>query len=101
MPCFCSEEFSFRGCLFLPFLLSDEFLIKEKKKVIYNCYKPGVKRPTPDKNNVDAELNVNCHLLVMQVLADSVGVPCQLVKGQQFTESDDVAMNIVKIDDGR
>ncbi|XXG55461.1 hypothetical protein AAC387_Pa03g3126 [Persea americana] len=39
--------------------------------------------------------------LLFKVLADSVGVPCQLVKGQLFTTSDDVAMNIVKIDDGR
>lgn len=37
----------------------------------------------------------------VQVLADSVGVPCRLVKGQQYTGSDDVAMNFVKIDDGR
>lgn len=40
-------------------------------------------------------------LTIMQVLADSVGVPCRLVKGQQYTGSDDVAMNFVKIDDGR
>eukprot|EP00268_Persea_americana_P046744 TRINITY_DN4829_c0_g1_i3.p1 TRINITY_DN4829_c0_g1~~TRINITY_DN4829_c0_g1_i3.p1 ORF type:complete len:1070 (-),score=263.44 TRINITY_DN4829_c0_g1_i3:1148-4357(-) len=39
--------------------------------------------------------------LLFKVLADSVGVPCQLVKGQQYTGSDDVAMNIVKISDGR
>ncbi|RVX18166.1 putative serine/threonine-protein kinase SIS8 [Vitis vinifera] len=35
------------------------------------------------------------------VLADSVGIPCRLVKGQQYTGSDDVAMNFVKIEDGR
>ncbi|XP_068658358.1 probable serine/threonine-protein kinase SIS8 [Aristolochia californica] len=39
--------------------------------------------------------------LLFKVLADSVGLPCRLVKGQQYTGSDDVAMNIVKIDDGR
>lgn len=37
----------------------------------------------------------------MQVLADSVGIPCRLVKGQQYTGSADVAMIFVKIDDGR
>ncbi|KAK7844343.1 putative serine/threonine-protein kinase sis8 [Quercus suber] len=39
--------------------------------------------------------------LLFKVLADSVGFPCRLVKGQQYTGSDDVAMNFVKIDDGR
>ncbi|XP_040996401.1 probable serine/threonine-protein kinase SIS8 isoform X3 [Juglans microcarpa x Juglans regia] len=39
--------------------------------------------------------------LLFKVLADSVGLPCRLVKGQQYTGSDDVAMNVVKIDDGR
>ncbi|KAL1338675.1 hypothetical protein AAHE18_10G228700 [Arachis hypogaea] len=39
--------------------------------------------------------------LLFKVLADSVGIPCQLVKGLQYTGSDDVAMNFVKIDDGR
>ncbi|XP_058108185.1 probable serine/threonine-protein kinase SIS8 isoform X3 [Magnolia sinica] len=40
--------------------------------------------------------------LLFKVLADSVGVPCQLVKGHQYTGSDDVAVNIIKInDDGR
>ncbi|KAG6675836.1 hypothetical protein I3842_15G124600 [Carya illinoinensis] len=37
--------------------------------------------------------------LLFKVLADSVGLPCRLVKGQQYTGSDDVAMNFVKIDD--
>lgn len=37
----------------------------------------------------------------MQVLADSVGLPCRLVKGQEYTGSDEVAMNYVKIEDGR
>ncbi|KAI8018492.1 putative serine/threonine-protein kinase SIS8 [Camellia lanceoleosa] len=39
--------------------------------------------------------------LLFKVLADSVGIPCRLVKGQQYTGSDDAAMNFVKIDDGR
>ncbi|KAJ9676839.1 hypothetical protein PVL29_022042 [Vitis rotundifolia] len=39
--------------------------------------------------------------LLFKVLADSVGIPCRLVKGQQYTGSDDVAMNFVKIEDGR
>lgn len=37
----------------------------------------------------------------MQVLADLFGIPCRLVKGPQYTGSDDVAMNFVRIDDGR
>ncbi|XP_077236064.1 putative serine/threonine-protein kinase SIS8 [Tasmannia lanceolata] len=39
--------------------------------------------------------------LLFKVLADSVGLPCRLVKGQQYTGSDDVAMNFVNVDDGR
>ncbi|KAI4347249.1 hypothetical protein L6164_008077 [Bauhinia variegata] len=39
--------------------------------------------------------------LLFKVLADSVGIPCRLVKGQQYTGSDDVAMNFVKFDGGR
>ncbi|XWS37591.1 hypothetical protein CRYUN_Cryun19dG0057700 [Craigia yunnanensis] len=39
--------------------------------------------------------------LLFKVLADSAGIPCRLVKGQQYTGSDDVAINFVKIDDGR
>ncbi|GMH31601.1 hypothetical protein Nepgr_033445 [Nepenthes gracilis] len=39
--------------------------------------------------------------LLFKVLADRVGIPCRLVKGQQYTGSDDVAMNFVRIDDGR
>ncbi|MED6152547.1 putative serine/threonine-protein kinase sis8 [Stylosanthes scabra] len=39
--------------------------------------------------------------LLFKVLADSLGIPCRLVKGQQYTGSDDVAINFVKIDDGR
>lgn len=39
--------------------------------------------------------------LLFKVLADSVDIPCRLVKGQLYVGFDDVAMNIVKIDDGR
>ncbi|KAH7856678.1 hypothetical protein Vadar_004157 [Vaccinium darrowii] len=39
--------------------------------------------------------------LLFKVLADSVGIPCRLVKGQQYTGSGDAAMNFVKFDDGR
>ncbi|XP_061343656.1 probable serine/threonine-protein kinase SIS8 isoform X2 [Gastrolobium bilobum] len=39
--------------------------------------------------------------LLFKVLADSLGIPCRLVKGLQYTGSDEVAINFVKIDDGR
>ncbi|XP_059643177.1 probable serine/threonine-protein kinase SIS8 isoform X2 [Cornus florida] len=39
--------------------------------------------------------------LLFKVLADSVNIPCRLVKGHQYTGSNDVAMNFVKLDDGR
>ncbi|XP_026380797.1 probable serine/threonine-protein kinase SIS8 isoform X1 [Papaver somniferum] len=39
--------------------------------------------------------------LLFKVLADSVGIPCSLVKGRQSTGSHDVAMNIIRLDDGR
>ncbi|KAL3529160.1 hypothetical protein ACH5RR_008482 [Cinchona calisaya] len=39
--------------------------------------------------------------LLFKVLADSVGIPCRLVKGQQYTGSHDAAISLVKIDDGR
>ncbi|KAG7651593.1 putative serine/threonine-protein kinase SIS8 TKL-CTR1-DRK-2 family [Arabidopsis thaliana] len=39
--------------------------------------------------------------LLFKVLCDSVGVPCRIVKGQQYTGSEDVAMNFIKADDGR
>ncbi|XP_022955087.1 probable serine/threonine-protein kinase SIS8 [Cucurbita moschata] len=39
--------------------------------------------------------------LLFKLLADGVDIPCRLVKGPQYTGSDDVAMNFVKIDDGR
>ncbi|XP_075516801.1 putative serine/threonine-protein kinase SIS8 [Primulina tabacum] len=35
--------------------------------------------------------------LLFKVLTDSLDIPCCLVKGQEFTGSDEVAMNIVKI----
>lgn len=39
--------------------------------------------------------------LLFKVVADSVGIPCRLVKGQLYTGFDDVAVNFVKIGDGR
>uniref|UniRef100_J3LH04 non-specific serine/threonine protein kinase n=1 Tax=Oryza brachyantha TaxID=4533 RepID=J3LH04_ORYBR len=39
--------------------------------------------------------------LLFKVLADSIGIPCRLLKGRQYTGSDDGALNIVKLDDGR
>ncbi|CAM0944217.1 unnamed protein product [Alopecurus aequalis] len=39
--------------------------------------------------------------LLFKVLADSLEVPCRLLKGRQYTGSDDGALNIVKFDDGR
>ncbi|XP_028805389.1 probable serine/threonine-protein kinase SIS8 [Neltuma alba] len=39
--------------------------------------------------------------LLFKVLADCVGIPCRLVKGQQYTGSDDVAMNFIRIGDIR
>ncbi|KZV21726.1 hypothetical protein F511_02884 [Dorcoceras hygrometricum] len=39
--------------------------------------------------------------LLFKILADSLDIPCCLVKGQDFTGSDEVAMNIVKIDGRR
>ncbi|KAL8110951.1 hypothetical protein AgCh_026642 [Apium graveolens] len=39
--------------------------------------------------------------LLFKVLADSVGIPCRLIKGQQYTGSDDVAMNFVRIHGAR
>ena len=37
-------------------------------------------------------------LFSVQVLADAIGVPCQLVKGRKYTGSDENAINIIKID---
>ncbi|KAJ0984482.1 hypothetical protein J5N97_002838 [Dioscorea zingiberensis] len=39
--------------------------------------------------------------LLFKVLADGVRIPCQLLKGQQYTGSEDGAVNIVKFSDGR
>ncbi|KAL2934221.1 putative serine/threonine-protein kinase SIS8 [Bienertia sinuspersici] len=39
--------------------------------------------------------------LLFKVLADSVDIPCRLVKGQLYTGFDDVAVNFVKVGDGR
>ncbi|XP_038972019.1 probable serine/threonine-protein kinase SIS8 isoform X2 [Phoenix dactylifera] len=39
--------------------------------------------------------------LLFKVLADSLGIPCRLVKGKQYTGSDDGALDIVKFNDGR
>ncbi|KAL8245906.1 hypothetical protein R6Q59_007122 [Mikania micrantha] len=38
--------------------------------------------------------------LLFKVLADSVGIPCRLVKGK-YTGSNNVAMNFIKLGDGR
>ncbi|KEH26929.1 putative protein kinase TKL-CTR1-DRK-2 family [Medicago truncatula] len=39
--------------------------------------------------------------LLFKVLADHLSIPSRLVKGKQYTGSDDVAINFVKINDGR
>ncbi|XP_072952680.1 probable serine/threonine-protein kinase SIS8 isoform X2 [Typha angustifolia] len=39
--------------------------------------------------------------LLFKVLADSVSIPCRLLKGKQYTGSDDGALSIVKLTDGR
>nr|XP_043632519.1 probable serine/threonine-protein kinase SIS8 isoform X2 [Erigeron canadensis] len=39
--------------------------------------------------------------LLFKVLADSVGIPCRLVKGKHYTGSADIAMSFIKLDDGR
>ncbi|KAK3132035.1 hypothetical protein QOZ80_6AG0514890 [Eleusine coracana subsp. coracana] len=39
--------------------------------------------------------------LLFKVLADSLAIPCRLVRGRQYTGSDDGALNIVKFNDGR
>ncbi|XP_078432544.1 putative serine/threonine-protein kinase SIS8 isoform X2 [Wolffia australiana] len=39
--------------------------------------------------------------LMFKVLSDSVGLPCQLLKGQYYTGSDDGTVNIVKMNNGR
>lgn len=48
------------------------------------------------------KIGMACHrALLFKVLADSVGIPCRLVKGKQYTGSNNVAMNFIKLDDGR
>lgn len=37
----------------------------------------------------------------MQALADSVGIPCRLVKGSHYTGVEDDAVNIIKLQDDR
>ncbi|KAM0002104.1 putative non-specific serine/threonine protein kinase [Helianthus debilis subsp. tardiflorus] len=39
--------------------------------------------------------------LLFKVLADSLGIPCRLVKGKQYTGSNNVALNFIKLADGR
>ncbi|XP_062220266.1 probable serine/threonine-protein kinase SIS8 isoform X3 [Phragmites australis] len=39
--------------------------------------------------------------LLFKVLADGLDIPCRLLKGRQYTGSDDGALNIVKFNDGR
>ncbi|XP_078174471.1 putative serine/threonine-protein kinase SIS8 isoform X2 [Carex rostrata] len=39
--------------------------------------------------------------LMFKVLADSLEIPCRIVKGKHYTGSGDGALNIVKFDDGR
>lgn len=39
--------------------------------------------------------------LLFKVLADSVGIPCRLVKVKQYTGSNNVAINFIKLGDGR
>ncbi|KAG7941258.1 hypothetical protein I3843_16G030600 [Carya illinoinensis] len=38
--------------------------------------------------------------LLFKVLADSINLPCMLVKGSYYTGTDDGAVNFIKIDDG-
>ncbi|KAL4578815.1 hypothetical protein LXL04_014946 [Taraxacum kok-saghyz] len=39
--------------------------------------------------------------LLFKVLADSVGIPCRIEKGKQYIGSNNVAMNFIKLADGR
>uniref|UniRef100_A0A0E0K914 non-specific serine/threonine protein kinase n=1 Tax=Oryza punctata TaxID=4537 RepID=A0A0E0K914_ORYPU len=39
--------------------------------------------------------------LLFKILADSVGIPCKLVKGSNYTGNDDDAINIIKMDNER
>lgn len=36
-----------------------------------------------------------------QVLADRINLPCMLVKGSYYTGTDDGAVNLIKVEDGR
>ncbi|KAD5960332.1 hypothetical protein E3N88_11804 [Mikania micrantha] len=48
------------------------------------------------------KIGMACHrALLFKVLADSVGIPCCLLKGKQYTGSDNVATNFIKLGDGR
>ncbi|GJU12026.1 probable serine/threonine-protein kinase SIS8 isoform X1 [Tanacetum coccineum] len=48
------------------------------------------------------KVGIACHRgLLFKVLADSVGIPCRLVKGKQYTGSNNAAMIFVKLGDGR
>ncbi|KAL0327495.1 UNVERIFIED_CONTAM: putative serine/threonine-protein kinase SIS8 [Sesamum angustifolium] len=39
--------------------------------------------------------------LLFKVLADRINLPCKLVKGSYYTGTDDGAVNLIKLDDGR
>lgn len=39
--------------------------------------------------------------VLLQILADIVGIPCKLVKGSHYTGVEDDAINIIKMDDKR
>ncbi|KAF5777237.1 putative non-specific serine/threonine protein kinase [Helianthus annuus] len=39
--------------------------------------------------------------LLFKVLADKINLPCSLVKGSYYTGTDDGAVNLIKIDNGR
>lgn len=40
-----------------------------------------------------------CCYMIIQVLADNIGIPCKLVKGSHYTGMDDDAINIIKLDE--
>ncbi|KAI8567274.1 hypothetical protein RHMOL_Rhmol02G0108200 [Rhododendron molle] len=62
----------------------------------------GVAPPKLHSSSIQHVLYYSLFVLYcVLVLADSVGIPCRLVKRQQYTGSDDAAMNFVKFDDGR
>lgn len=41
------------------------------------------------------------YFVSMQILADSVGIPCKLVKGSHYTGVEDDAISIIKMDNDR